>query len=229
MRFSIIFQLYTIAACSSHALALGTTREQQPDAPAMFDNGAAVVQRDSISGSSGTMKHQPLQRRNPFPGPGPRRFGSWSGRPVPIAHTRQRPNAPQTETFYDANQETARQMANRKMTQILSNNPQNTDVYGNPTGTTQSVRTRYRRPTQQNEEVFYDAEDSFGASGQTARQRASQRMAQYHQANPQGTGLRTAPTDARQQAARNMAQLQRANSQAPRYMRSNQIGRQRSA
>ncbi|KAH9439928.1 hypothetical protein MCOR02_003461 [Pyricularia oryzae] len=222
MRFSNMFQLYAIAACSSHALALGTAEGQR---------GAAVVQRDSIGAGADGVQHQSLERRSPSPG----LFGSRRGGRT---RTKAAPAAPKEE-FFDANDSFPRQKANARLAELQRANPQQTGSgAGRPSRADAASRLA----------ALQQANPQQTGSGTTrpSRADAASRLAALQQANPQqadpttgrpGGGTGAAQEDqffdandrtARQQASARLAQLQRANPQRadpqrPTLSRSGQI------
>ncbi|ELQ32833.1 hypothetical protein OOU_Y34scaffold01028g2 [Pyricularia oryzae Y34] len=171
-----MFQLYAIAACSSHALALGTAEGQR---------GAAVVQRDSIGAGADGVQHQSLERRSPSPGLfGSRRGGRTRTKAAPA------PKEDPKEEFFDANDSFPRQKANARLAALQRANPQQT---GRADAASRLAALQQANPQQADpttgrpgggtvaaqEDQFFDAND------RTARQQASARLAQLQRANPQ--------------------------------------------
>lgn len=151
-----MFQLYAIAACSSHALALGTAEGQ---------HAAAVVQRDSIGAGADGAQHQPLERRSPSPA----LFGSRRGGRT---RTKAAPAAPKEE-FFDANDSFPRH--NARLAALQQANPQQADpTTGRPGGGTVAAQ----------EDQFFDANDR--TARQQARARLAQlQRANPQRADPQ--------------------------------------------
>ncbi|KAI7913849.1 hypothetical protein M0657_009805 [Pyricularia oryzae] len=191
MRFSNMFQLYAIAACSSHALALGTAEGQR---------GAAVVQRDSIGAGADGVQHQSLERRSPSPGLfGSRRGGRTRTKAAPA------PKEDPKEEFFDANDSFPRQKANARLAALQRANPQQTGSgAGRPSRADAASRLA----------ALQQANPQQTGSGTTRPSRAdtASRLAALQQANPQQTGSGTT-RPSRADAASRLAALQQANPQ----------------
>ncbi|TLD21230.1 hypothetical protein PspLS_09305 [Pyricularia sp. CBS 133598] len=155
MRFSNIFQLYAIVACSAQVLALGTTGEQQ---------GAAVVQRDVVAGSAGGAQDQPLERRAPSP------VSRSGGR---------NPTTSGDDVFFDAEPRTARQKAAQRLAQIQQNNPQRTGFKPRPRP------NRAKAAQKLNFLLDFNKQNTAGVPERTNLRDADDRLARLQAANPQ--------------------------------------------